>query len=264
VNVPEDVLALAEDLNVTMPPRPGDRRIEEGRYAIHLGVMPGPHGTVVQRLRLSGADVPAAIEEVRARLAAEGRRTSTWEVGPSATPAGLAQELLAAGMRAAPEPVATAMLLDRPLVDDAPIAEGVRVRPVESLEDFRRVQELFWACFRVTPDADTLAELPRSYEGFASCTHWKRWLAWKDGTAIAAADSTITPAALVLCGGATHPDARGQGAYRALLAARWDEAVRHGVPRLVTQAGAMSRPILQRLGFREIASIRIFADGPEG
>jgi hypothetical protein len=33
---------------------------------------------------------------------------------------------------------------------------------------------------------------------------------------------------------------------------------------LVTQAGAMSRPILQRLGFREIASIRIFADGAEG
>src|SRR6266508_220738 len=34
--------------------------------------------------------------------------------------------------------------------------------------------------------------------------------------------------------------ARGRGAYRALVAARWQEAERRGVPRLVTQAGALS------------------------
>lgn len=260
MDVPPEVLALAEDLNVTMPPRPGDRRIETDRWAIHLGTMPGPHGTVVQRLRLKGCDVEATIEEVRARLRAEGRRTATWEVGPSATPGDLAPRLLASGMRAAPEPVATAMLLDRPLAADDPAATGLVVRAVETLDDFRRVQELFWTCFSVTPDAETRARLPAVHEGYATCDHWRRWLVWRDGEPIAAADSAVTPAAVVLCGGAVHPSARGQGAYRALLRARWAEAERHGVTRLVTQAGAMSRPILANLGFREIASIRIFAD----
>ena len=50
-------------------------------------------------------------------------------------------------------------------------------------------------------------------------------------------------------------------ADRALVAARWRDAVVRGVPVLVTQAGAMSRPILQRLGFREVCEIQIFLDG---
>ena len=49
------------------------------------------------------------------------------------------------------------------------------------------------------------------------------------------------------------------GRYRALVAARWEDAVARGTPVLVTQAGAMSRPILARLGFREVCEIRILA-----
>ncbi|MGH3102662.1 MAG: GNAT family N-acetyltransferase, partial [Gaiellaceae bacterium] len=59
------------------------------------------------------------------------------------------------------------------------------------------------------------------------------------------------------------PNARGRGAYRALVAARWAAAVARGTPALITQAGAMSRPILNRLGFRELAEIRIFLDRGE-
>src|SRR5206468_8394543 len=36
---------------------------------------------------------------------------------------------------------------------------------------------------------------------------------------------------------------------RALVKARWDDAVARGTPLLVTHAGALSRPILGRLGF---------------
>ena len=38
--------------------------------------------------------------------------------------------------------------------------------------------------------------------------------------------------------------------YRALVRARWDDAVAAGQPALVVHAGAMSRPILERLGFQ--------------
>jgi hypothetical protein len=63
-----------------------------------------------------------------------------------------------------------------------------------------------------------------------------------------------------LFGGATLPEARGRGAYRALVAARWEDAVARETPILVTQAGPMSRPILTQLGFRDVCEIRILLD----
>jgi hypothetical protein len=44
------------------------------------------------------------------------------------------------------------------------------------------------------------------------------------------------------------------------VAARWEDAVARGTPLLVTQAGPMSRPILQRLGFREVCELWILLD----
>jgi predicted acetyltransferase len=68
------------------------------------------------------------------------------------------------------------------------------------------------------------------------------------------------PHAVSLFGGATLPEARGRGAYRALVAARWRDAVERGTPLLVTQAGRMSQPILERIGFRRVCEIRILLD----
>lgn len=53
-----------------------------------------------------------------------------------------------------------------------------------------------------------------------------------------------------LGGAGTHPDFRGRGIYRALVAARVSEARRRGVRYLVAEAWPDSRPILERLGFR--------------
>jgi GNAT superfamily N-acetyltransferase len=56
------------------------------------------------------------------------------------------------------------------------------------------------------------------------------------------------------------PVYRGRGVYRALVRARWDAALARGTLALVTQAGQMSRPILQRLGFRTLRESREFLD----
>ena len=61
-------------------------------------------------------------------------------------------------------------------------------------------------------------------------------------------------------GAATAPWARGRGAYRALVRARWDEAVRRGTPAFVTQGGTMSGPILRRLGFEDVCLVRRLQD----
>ena len=84
--------------------------------------------------------------------------------------------------------------------------------------------------------------------------------AWLDGELVSAGTCAATSHGLLLYGGATLPSARGRGAYRALLRARWDEAAARGVPALLTQAGSMSRPILERLGFRPAGHVHMLRD----
>jgi hypothetical protein len=64
-----------------------------------------------------------------------------------------------------------------------------------------------------------------------------------------------------LIGGSTAPWARGRGLYRALVRARWDYAVARGTPALATHAVPdTSYPILRRLGFEDVCTIRRLED----
>ena len=55
--------------------------------------------------------------------------------------------------------------------------------------------------------------------------------------------------------------ARGRGVYRALVHERWSYAVARGTPALVTHANPnTSYPILLRLGFEEVCTIRRLED----
>ncbi len=66
---------------------------------------------------------------------------------------------------------------------------------------------------------------------------------------VAFAGARFGRSTVYLGGSGTRPDKRGRGAYTALVRARWDAAVERGTPVLTVGAGAMSRPILERLGF---------------
>jgi hypothetical protein len=57
-----------------------------------------------------------------------------------------------------------------------------------------------------------------------------------------------------------RPEARGRGAYRALVRARWDDAAERGTPALTVHAGALSRPILERLGFVTVGDVTCLLD----
>jgi predicted N-acetyltransferase YhbS len=81
-----------------------------------------------------------------------------------------------------------------------------------------------------------------------------------DGEVVGSAGCSYNAAGLYLGGGNVLPSARGRGVYRALVRARWDAAVARGTPVLVTNAGQMSRPILERLGFRTVCEIQALID----
>ena len=88
----------------------------------------------------------------------------------------------------------------------------------------------------------------------------RMYLAFVDGEPAGMARGSFQDAGIHLSGGAVLPWARGRGAYRAMVEARWHDAVSRGTPALTVQAGSMSRPILERLGFVEVAKIRVLCD----
>ena len=87
-----------------------------------------------------------------------------------------------------------------------------------------------------------------------------RHAVWLDGEIVCTGTAAPTPQGLLLFGGATLPRARGRGAYRALVRARWDDAVSRASPALITQGGSISRPILERLGFEPVGHVHMLVD----
>jgi hypothetical protein len=251
-----DVLAIAETLNLCLPPRPDEERVVTPRWAAFVGEVPYRYHNVVQRFRLAPEEVEPAVAEVRALYRARGRTEITWEVGPSSTPADLLDRLSALGMTLDEE--VAGMVLRRPLPD---MPAAVTVEPVTDLAGFFAFTVVFRRCFGHGSPDPTEEEVARDFERRRGREGAKRrWLAFAEGKPVAAAEAILIDELVVLSGGATLPEARGKGAYRALLSTRWQAAMERGTPVLVVKAGKMSRPILERLGFETVATVRILVD----
>jgi GNAT superfamily N-acetyltransferase len=244
---------LAENPNVHQPLSPGRELLTDarGRYAIYLGAGTGVHSATVQRVRLSPDEVESAVAEIRAILHERGRAGSEWELGESSTPADVVERLLALGIVRDEDPVAIGMVLhaDKAL----PEPPGTTARRVESVDELVLAKRIQNEAFGGGADevGQQQAESDFTREGVDGST----FLGFVDGEPVAAGYASYTPLGLILFGGATLPPARGRGAYRALVAARAREAAARGTPVVVTHAGRMSRPILERLGFEPYARI---------
>jgi hypothetical protein len=208
-----------------------------------------PGWNVAQRFRLQPGEIDEVREEIHGLLRARGRTACTWEVGSHATPVNLTDELLARGLvDDEPNPLAVGMVLTEPPAQ-GPV--GVEVRRAETSDEYLVAEKI--AAIAFGGPEPTTADPPEDPNNVT-------YLAFLAGKPVARASGSFGEHAVSLFGGATLPEARGHGAYRALVAARWEDAVARGTPVLVTQAGTMSRPILASLGFREVCEIRILLD----
>jgi hypothetical protein len=180
-----------------------------------------------------------------------------WLVGPSATPAGLSRLLLETGAaRDEAEPELTAMVLDR----EPPTSPGIRVRPVATLADFEHMETIKEEVFGRSPEQ---MDRRTQWTEFKAAAGTSAFLAELDSQPVAFGVMCRTDAGpVLLAGGVTLPQARGHGAYRALVHARWEAAHETGQAVLVTQAQEASRPILERLGFQATGTIEVLVDHP--
>lgn len=245
------IVELAENANTYTPLGPDDERIVNDRYVLWMGRGEEPAWNVAQRFRLGDDDVDAVRDEIHGLLRARGRTACTWEVGTHATPGDLVEQLLARGLvDDEPTPLAVGMVLNEAPAQ-APPAD-VQVRRAQTAEE-RLASERIAAIAFGGPEPTEPPPPSRDPNNVV-------YLAYADGQPVARASAAFGEHGVTLFGGSTLPEARGRGAYRALVAARWDDAVARGTPLLVTQASPMSRPILGRLGFRNVCEIRILLD----
>lgn len=243
---------VAEYPNSFGPLGPNAERIETERYTLCLG--PGSTWNTVQRQRFPLDEVDDVLQEVRAHLRDRGRTQTQWEVGSSAPP-GLVDALLERGLRRDKEPYAVALVMTR---EPPPAAEGLVARRIETYDEYVAANEVQWEAFGSTAAeiAETKTLLPTLFRDGVDLRH----AVWLGGELVCTGTSKPTEHGLLLYGGATKESARGRGAYRALIRARWDDAVALGTPALITQGGSMSRPILERLGFDRIGEVHMLLD----
>ena len=262
--IAEDVRRFAEDPAAwgEIHRETGLRRILTDRYCLLLGVVPS--FTSVSRLRLDPDAVAETIHEVRGHIAAAGHRDAIWWVGSSATPSDLVDRLRTHGLvpdgRPGSEAHATSLVLDR----EPHSVEGVEARRVRDFDEFMIAN-------RISVDAFGASEEDAAEWEAIAADHWERdraghaprtYVAYLEGRAVGVARAIVEPLvpAVLMVGGGVLPSARGRGVYRALVHTRWDDAVGAGIPALCTQAGAMSRPILERLGFEAVAEQEVLLD----
>jgi GNAT superfamily N-acetyltransferase len=248
------LVALAEDPELFIEPSDGSQRIVEDHYCVVIG--PDRRWAGVCRLRLptSAHDLATTVSEIREHV--RGIDPVVWNIGSSATPGDLPDRLRELGL-SDPDPPMDPVCAGMALAEEPPAVPGVEVRRVETLEEHLAGLEIMLAAARWTESAAS-AERARAEEVFERRTRrgGYQWLAWVDGTPVAFGLADRASAGLYLAGGSTLPRARGRGCYRALVRARWDEAVRLGTPGLAVQAQyGSSVPILRKLGFAEVATV---------
>jgi len=224
----------------------GMQREETSHLVRHIS--PDGEGLVIySNLTLTHAD--AVIREQIAHFVSKGCDFE-WVVYEHDTPADLKDRILAHGFEAGdPE---TILVLDveqvAPILLE-PVAHDVRrVDDPGKIDDVITIRQQVWGGDLVSMAqslARRLTDAPHSLS---------LYVAYVDGKPASTAQiSFLEPGRFAgLVQAATLPPYRGQGLYTALVAIRVQEAIRRGIRFLDADSSPMSRPILEKFGFRRL------------
>jgi hypothetical protein len=222
-------------------------------------IIEGPTWASVSGVNVGEYEVESLLAEVRGR--GPGDKDAMWWIGPSARPTDLYEQLQELGLE---EPRDGAPLLRALCLTQEPVAHGgVHVSPIETFEQFVAARELGWDAFATSDERreKMRARLREEFEAAQRVGIPVSFLATVDGRPAGTALAVPADRGVFLIGGSTAHWARGRGVYRALVHERWKYAVARGTSTLVTHANPnTSYPILVRLGFEEVCTIRRLED----
>jgi GNAT superfamily N-acetyltransferase len=223
----------------------------------------GSRGFVTYRdlAGLEGTDVDELIARQVEVFAQRGERFE-WKLHGHDRPDDLSQRLRAAGF--VPEEMETVVIATAAeIAEEVQLPEGVSLRELTSRADLLRVAALEEAVWGDSDQESWLVDMLESERAV-------------DPPAltilVAEAGATVVCAAWVrfegdtqfatFWGGATLPEWRGRGIYRATVAYRARLAAARGFRYLEIDASAESRPILERLGFIAVTTTTPYVWSP--
>ena len=231
------------------------------RYADdRVCVIQGHTWAGVAGVRVAPEAVEALVAEVRERVPAG--KALAWWLDPDAQPADLHDRLLALGLRE-PEDGGSLLHAVACVEEPPPGPRGVEVTQVASFDDHVTATEVMWEAFDTPADRreSQRAHLRSEFEAARAADVPVTFLARVDGRPAGSGRSVYSDRGVFLIAGSVAEWARGRGVYRALVRARWEDAVARGTPALVTEAlPGTSYPILKRVGFVDVCTIRRLED----
>jgi GNAT superfamily N-acetyltransferase len=210
------------------------------------GFISAPRDTGVR-----GSDLDRLIARQRDYFAARGQAVE-WKTYGYDEPADLPDRLRAAGF--VPEdPETVVVALTTAIAAEPVLPDGVVLRQVTADADMRRIGAMeseVWHTDRDWSATHLIREVAAAPDEYIVLT------AEAAGQVVAAGWLEMRPGSLFagLWGGATLPEWRGRGIYRALVARRAQLAAARGVRYLQVDASSDSAPILRRLGFQALAT----------
>jgi GNAT superfamily N-acetyltransferase len=182
------------------------------------------------------------------------RRSFEWKVYSHDQPSDLLARLQSRGFKIGEEEALMVLSLDKlPSALLAPAPEGISAVPItdeQGIEDFLDLESAIWGNLRTTR-AFLLGNLRDPTQPDLAFIAYSNEKPIGYGRVTAMLESQFAG----LWGGSVLPEFRGRGVYRALLSARIQHARRcESVRYLRADALPTSRPILERYGFRRVAS----------
>jgi len=228
---------------------PGSIR-EETPYVVRHVHMIEPEGFLLYS-RLSEENADRVIAEQVSYYSGLGKDLE-WKLYDYDTPADLGERLAACGFQPdEPEAVEVLDLQSAPGALLEPVGLDVRrVRDGAGVSQAMRVEEGVWKKEFSDLEQFLIRDLSEDPERISI------YIAYAGDHPAACAWTYFHPGSRFasLWGGSTLAEYRGQGFYTALLAVRAQEAIQRGVRFLSVDASPMSRPILEKFGFRCIGT----------
>lgn len=230
-------------------PAPGIVQDRDGFVARRYPREPGTSYSMIECPEGLGDDPDAEIRRQVEFFNARGDEVE-WKTYSYDQPADLGERLTRAGFR--PDDPETLLIGElASLVHEVTLPPGVRVREVDSEQDFARVDALMDTIWgrpshglaeekATNPDLLDAFVAEESADGPVLCAAWLRY---SPGTEFAS-----------MWGGSTLPEWRRQGLYRATVSLRAQKALDRGYRFVRLDTSPDSRPILVELGLRAVAT----------
>lgn len=249
----QQLLALYDQEERIIARWPAMIREETDLLVRHRPAQPGGHrdSGFIAFTRLDRDTADHAIREQMEYFGALGLKLG-WKLYEHDLPQDLSARLLAHGFTAdEPESIMALDLSEAPAGLLEPVVADIRrIEDPRGLHYVQEIEEAVWGedhSGLVAFLRETLVDTPEKISIYC---------AFVDGQPASVAWLFIEEARpfASLWGGSTLPQYRQRGLYTALLAVRLQEALRRGARFLTVDASPMSRPIVQRYGFRQITT----------